>query len=573
MARPGKLADTLRLLTKATAADLWDHLAVTYEDRVFLTLEEPSSFALIGGTEISYRQMRNGVAKLARVLVDEGVEPGDRVALCAGSRVDYAMALFAIIRMGAVAVPLHHHLTLDDVKELLRLSKAKTLVCDPRVALKKRGLKVLSLAPGGGLDAESVHAAPLEPAAIDPDGTCAVLFTSGTTGTPKGAELTSKSLLAVTRLAVLTPDGANEQTVCGLPLAHIMGLSTLLSTAMAGARMHWLSKFDAATVMDALVRLRATFFVGVPAMYAMLADHDPEHRDLSSVRIWVSGADAMSPALAERFRRVGCALKSPLGRPIFTAGFAEIYGMVELSGAAILRFTPPSPVDSRVTGSVRRLAERFSAARSALAARLPGVSRSADNPRRGYTIPIPPYRIRVVDDAGVQVSAGTVGNLVVKGPGMTKGYLDDPEATKRATQDGWLLTGDLAVKSRLGQVTFVSRKKDGIKHGGYSVFPAEIEARLVHHDAVLEAVVLGGPHPTKGQVPVAVIVPEVGTTATAAEILAWCRETFAAYKAPRALVFRDRNAIPRNDNRKVLKDALLAQVIDELQEAFGAVFR
>jgi acyl-CoA synthetase (AMP-forming)/AMP-acid ligase II len=142
----------------------------------------------------------------------------------------------------------------------------------------------------------------------------------------------------------------------------------------------------------------------------------------------------------------------------------------------------------------------------------------------------------------------------MRGPGVTQGYDHDPAATRRATHDGWLFTGDLAKRSRLGLIAFVTRKKDVIKHGGFSVFPAEVEAQLVEHPAVAEAVVFGAPHPSKGAIPVAVVVLAPGAKATVRDLLEWARENIAPFKAPRAIVLALRAEIPRNDNAKVIKD-------------------
>jgi acyl-CoA synthetase (AMP-forming)/AMP-acid ligase II len=289
------------------------------------------------------------------------------------------------------------------------------------------------------------------------------------------------------------------------------------------------------------------------------------------MRLWVSGADAMPPVLVERFCARGCAFTSPLGSPLTTAAFAEIYGMVELSGPAILRFTPPRLREgrrrrTRLFGARARVENRFAVLAGMLRARLPAAAASDDD-GRAITVPIPPYRIKVVDEDGKSVKPGAVGDLVVKGPGVLKSYLGEDAAAKKVTKDGWLFTGDLARRGRLGQIRFVARKKDVIKHGGYSVFPAEIEAALSRHPDVRTAVVLGAPHPTKGQVPIAVVVPAHEDVDRDA-LLAWSRDRFASYKAPRAVLFLDEADIPRNDNKKVKKDALLGQVIARARADF-----
>jgi acyl-CoA synthetase (AMP-forming)/AMP-acid ligase II len=288
-----------------------------------------------------------------------------------------------------------------------------------------------------------------------------------------------------------------------------------------------------------------------------MAAEEPESFDLSSVKLFASGADAMPPPLIERFRKLGCAVKSPRGKLLFTSAFAEIYGMVELSGPAILKVTPPEPFeDAPIRSRVRRsrIAPRLTNVRARLRENIRALAGRREDERAALGIPIPPYRAKIVDDNGKTVRPGVVGELVLKGPGVTKGYDADPQATAKTTQDGWLRTGDLAWKNRLGFIAFATRKKDVIKHGGYSVFPAEVEAQMMTHPRVAEAVVFGIPHATKGAQPAAAVV--VKGNVTVEELLEWCRANIASYKAPRVIAIVKADEIPRNANKKVLKDDL-----------------
>jgi long-chain acyl-CoA synthetase len=544
-------------LARATLGDVWDRLAKAYGARVALTLEEPLPSDGRRLQELSYVEIADAVARMAGLLASRGVRRGDRVAVCAANRIDYALACFAAVRAGAVAVPLHHHSKPAEVEALVARSRARFLVADPDKAITRAGIVTVAMSDllSGGVRSRPVKLAPSDPAMI--------LFTSGTTGAPKGATLSSRALLAVARLATLIPDARNESGVCGLPLAHVMGMSTLLCALLAGARVHWISKFDAQVVLEEIEARRASFFVGVPAMYALLAEQEPERFDLSSVRLFASGADAMPPALLERFRGLGCAVRSPRGRPLLTAAFAEVYGMVELSGPAILKITPPGPrAGGPVTAPVRaalqrsKIAPRLVSARSRVQRRVRSWAGAPDDGQLALGMPIPPYRARIVDDDGRPVRPGVVGELVLRGPGVTSGYDADPSATARTTQDGWLRTGDLAWKNRLGLIAFATRKKDVVKHGGYSVFPAEVEAQLGAHPQIAEAIVFGVPHRTKGAVPAAAIVLKRGARLTERDLLTWAREHIAPFKAPRAIAIVTRDEVPRNANRKVLKDEL-----------------
>jgi long-chain acyl-CoA synthetase len=537
VARLGVIGAVRLAVGRATLADLWDRLAEAYGRRTVLTLAEPLALKILTASELTHEDLLDVIARTAGGLQELGVRRGERVAICTANRVDYAISIFAAIRAGAIAVPLHHGLKPGEIATLARQAKARLAIVE-RATGRLKGTRTVFAGRGGEVDEATAASPRIPPETIDPEAPAAILFTSGTTGVPKGATLTSRSLLAVARLAALVPDAGDERGVCGLPLAHVMGLSTFLFNALAGSRMHWLTKFDAGAAMDAIAAQRSTFFIGVPAMYAMLAEEGAESRDLSTIKLWASGADAMPPALAAKFQTWGCALRSPLGQRLLTAAFAEVYGMVELSGPAILKLHPPVPASERVM-------KRFTGANA-------------------YGIPIPPYRAKIVDDAGKPSKAGTVGELLIKGPGVTKGYDRDPKATGKATDGGWLKTGDFAKRNRLGLISFVSRKKDVIKHGGFSVFPAEVEAQLMTHGEIAEAVVIGAPHPTKGAVPVAVVVKSKGSSLTEMALLDWCKAEIAGYKSPRAVLFVKSAEIPRNANKKVLKDALKEAMLPRL---------
>jgi len=552
-------------LGRVTLANLWDRLADAYGGRVAFTLEEPVWLGPLRSNTVTYADAAAAAARIARVLMEAGAGPGKRVAICGANRIDYALTVCAAVRAGAVAVPLHHHLKPAELASMAKHARADLLVADTAVELP--GVRVLHSGHGGDLD---VDVRPFGPVGLGREDPAVILYTSGTTGKPKGATLTSRSLLAVARLASLAPVRLLEDRggICGLPLAHVMGLSTLLCAALAGTRLHWLSKFEPEVVLRRIEELQPGFFVGVPAMYQLLAASRPERFDLSSIKLFASGADAMPPALAERFARLGCSGRLPSGAPLLTAAFAEIYGMVELSGPAIVKVTPARPVEGLRTARLLKRIRGAAPGEPAPGGRRQAVTRERHSRREtgdlppadpGYGFPIPPYRARIVDEQGAQAPAGEVGELVLRGPGVMKGY----EAGAGLDAEGWLHTGDLARQTRLGLIQFVTRKKDVVKHGGFSVFPAEVEAQLCEHPAVAEAVVLGMPHPLKGAVPVAVVV--LKGRASEPELKAWAREHIAPYKSPRAVVAVAASELPRNANKKVLKDELREQVRARLE--------
>jgi long-chain acyl-CoA synthetase len=256
-------------------------------------------------------------------------------------------------------------------------------------------------------------------------------------------------------------------------------------------------------------------FVGVPAMYRMMLEAGAEQRDLSSVRMWASGADAMPVELARKFQSMGGGA-SVFGRTVGRATFVDGYGMVELGGGAALGVIPPAGP----TGMLR--------------------------------LPLPGYKLRIVDDHGEEAPRGEVGELVVKGPGVMRGYHGQQDATAETmTPDGWLRTGDLARRGRLGLIEFAGRKKDVIKHGGYSVFAAEVEAALEEHDDVVEAAVVGVPDERKGEVPCAAVRLGGGGTATGDDLVAWAEQRLSDYKVPQRVLVVDE--FPRTGTDKVRK--------------------
>jgi len=255
----------------------------------------------------------------------------------------------------------------------------------------------------------------------------------------------------------------------------------------------------------------------------MLLEAGAESRDLSSVRAWGSGADAMPADLAAKFKSLGATASLPFVGSIGEALFFEGYGMVESGGGAAVKASPP----------MLNL----------------GLGESL-----GF--PMPGYKFRVVDEDGNDVGAGQIGELLLKGPGVTKGYWGDTAATEAAlTADGWLRTGDLARKGVMGAVVFAGRKKDVIKHGGYSVYALEVERTLEEHPDVLEAAVLGLTDARKGQVPVAAVRLKPGATFDEEALRAWADERLSEYKVPQRIVPVDE--LPRTGTNKVQRQELL----------------
>jgi acyl-CoA synthetase (AMP-forming)/AMP-acid ligase II len=357
-----------------------------------------------------------------------------------------------------------------------------------------------------------------------PGDVAAIFYTSGTTGKPKGARLTHRALVAQSQSAGVYPSGLRrDEAIAGLPVAHIMGFTVLLSLAVAGIPVHFLPRFRPDEVLDAIERRRSTVFIGVPAMYRLLLEAGAETRDLRSIRVWASGADVMPTDLARRFQRMGATATLPGGLSVGDALFVEGYGMVEVGGGVAAKVSPPgipSPLGSFLG------------------------------------VPLPSYRFRVVDSTtGREVRVGQVGELLVKGPGVLQGYHGDAAATAAVlTDDGWLRTGDLVRRGPLGLVSFAGRSKDVIKKGGYSVYAVEVQAALEEHRSVAEAAVLGVPDDRLGEQVVAAVRLLPGEAAGEGELIAWCAERLSSYKVPS--VVRIVDTLPRTGTEKVKKSEL-----------------
>ena len=357
----------------------------------------------------------------------------------------------------------------------------------------------------------------------------ALFYTSGTTGAPKGAELTHRALVGQLTPAAAWPGFLrSDEIVMSLPVAHIMGFVAVLGPALAGIPVYFLDRFSPVRLLEIIEERRASAFIGVPAMYQSMLERGAAERDLRSVRIWISGADVMPAELARSFKSFGATVRVPGLGPVGEATFAEGYGMVEVGGNVATKISPPLlPVG---------LGDSL------------GVS-------------MPGWEMSVVDEEGEPVAAGQVGELRLRGPGVLAGYWGDEGATAATiTADGWLRTGDLVRSGPFGTVMFHGRAKALIKSGGYSVYPLEVEADLVEHPDVLEAAVVGLADHTLGEVPVAAVRLRRAARTTPDELVTWAAERMAHYKAPRRVVVVDE--LPRTGTRKVQRDQLLPLFAD-----------
>ncbi|HXR39926.1 MAG TPA: class I adenylate-forming enzyme family protein [Terracidiphilus sp.] len=443
----------------------------------------------------------------------------------------------AVVRAGGIAVPLNPMLTVAEVRRILVNSGTEILVTDKAVFERniqdRQALNVRTWIQSDdehetltGFLRPAAAGASFPPAAIDPGATVAVFHTSGTSGFPKGAALSSRALLGARSSSVLAGLflGHKDLALIALPWSHIMAVSIALYGLMAGIRGCVLDRFDVASALDLAEQLRVTAIVGVPTMFARLVNSNPDPARLASVRLWLSASDHLPSEVRERMRQFGALLRLPFGRripPVLING----YGMVELGGLAMMG------IDLSF---------------------LPG---SGD-----LCFPVPPFHIRVADESGRPVKAGVTGECQIRRRGLSPHYWKDrSDSEGLLTADGWLRTGDLATRNRLGLIRLVGRMKDVIKSGGYSVYVRELEEAMMAHPAVARAAAFGLPHKEKGEIPVAVVELMQGSQASAGDLLDWCRLNLAAYKAPRRIWILSPGAMPMNHTGKVLRRELREQ--------------
>jgi acyl-CoA synthetase (AMP-forming)/AMP-acid ligase II len=485
-----------------------------------------------------FEDLYREVNALSRFLVEEtGLRRGELVAISKTNDVRCFRWFLAVIRAGGIAVPLNPLLSLAELETILAQCRASVLVTDQAVfestIRARQALPVTHWIQG---DSEAatlegfrrvspayLEAPPLPPMRLDPDDPVAIFYTSGTEGFPKGVALSSRALLGSRVMAILIALllGKSDLALLALPWAHILAVSTVLYGLIAGARACFLPRFEVQQAIAAIERYRVTAFVGVPAMLVKLVEAAPPREKLASLRVWVSASDFLPPACRHRLLQYG-AVARVFGRRVVRPLLINVYGMAELGGSAMLGLDVPG---------------------------LPG--------RGELCVPVPPYRVRIADQDGRPMGRGQVGECLIKGPGLPSGYWNDPQGSSTLlTPDGWLRTGDLAVKNHLGLVRLVGRAKEVIKCGGYSVHAREVEHVIATHPSVASAAVVGVPHPQKGEAPIGVVELCEGFAPSEEELLAWCRCRLASYKLPRRIHILGKGALPQGATEKILKRVL-----------------
>jgi len=467
-----------------------------------------------GDRRIDHETLSRRVGSLARALAARGIGRGDRVAILAWNGLEFLEATFATAGLGAILVPLNVRLARPEIDQILRRAGAKLVLADP-------GLSDSGLALGPPYEAElERHAGPFAPTPVPEDDIAQIYFTSGTTGIPKGVQLTHRNVVWHARAAIRELELTSEDVWAHVaPMFHLADAWATLAITAVGGTHAMLPKFDARAALELFQRERATITNLVPTMLNLVVRH-PEAGafDLSSFRLVLSGGAAIAPALVrETMELFGCE-------------YAQTYGMTE---------TSPYLTISLLDEELRALPE---------AERFRWICKTGR--------PFAGIELRVVGDDGRDVPADerTVGEIRVRGASVTPGYFEDEAATREAFEDGWLKTGDLAVIDARGYVTVVDRKKDVIKTGGESVYSTEIEAVLRDHPAVHEAAVFGVRDELWGERVCAAVVLRDGAEVTSAELEATCRRELAGFKIPREIRFV-RN-FPRTGSGKIAKRML-----------------
>src|SRR5579863_7695486 len=382
-----------------------------------------------------------------------GLRPAEPVAIYCSNNNNYFHWFLAIIRAGGIAVPLNPQLSLSEVKRIMADSGTELMIADKAVferSIVDRGalnVRAWIQADDGpetidGFLRVTDCGAPLPPAAVDPAATVAVFHTSGTTGFPKGAALSSRALLGARASTVFAGLflGPKDIALIALPWSHIMAVSIALYGLMAGIRGCVLDRFDVDNAIDLVERFGVTAFVGVPAMLARVVNSNPQPSRLASLRVWLSASDYLPSDVRARLREFGALVRLPGGRnvpPIILNG----YGMVELGGLAMM-----------------------------------GIDLALFPGNGQLCFPVPPFRVRIADENGRRVRAGKPGECQIRRRGIAPHYWKDKEGNNGLlTSDGWLRTGDLATRNHFGMIRIVGRIKDVIKSGGYSVYVRELE--------------------------------------------------------------------------------------------------
>ncbi len=490
------MSANLALNLTRTAAEHPDAIAVKLDDAAF-----------------NYGLLDNAGQRVAAMLKSKGVGPGDSVGIMLPNVPYFPAVYYGVLRAGAVVVPMNVLLKGREVAYYLADSQAKLLFAwhgfmeAAQAGAREAGdIEIVEVKPGEIEGLIFAHEPDEAMAEVDGDDTAVILYTSGTTGKPKGAELTHDNLRSNVAVAVALFDmGVGDVIFGGLPLFHSFGQTCTMNAAIrCGACVTLLPRFDPGKALEIIERDRCTVFEGVPTMYGALLNHpDRKKSDVSTLRVCASGGASLPVEVLRGFEECfGCKV-------------LEGYGLSETSPIASFNH----PDRERKPGSIGT--------------------------------PIKGCEMKLVDDDRKEVAQGEIGEILIKGDNVMKGYWRHPDATAESIRDGWFATGDMARVDEDGYFFIVDRKKDLIIRGGYNVYPREVEEVLYEHPAVREAAVVGVPHEELGEEIGAAIALKEGASAEAEELRDFVKGQLAAYKYPRRIWFVDE--LPKGPTGKILK--------------------
>jgi long-chain acyl-CoA synthetase len=467
----------------------------------------------LGEVELSYAELDDRSARLAALLREKGVEQGDRIGVMLPNVPEFPVAYYGVLRAGAIVVPMNVLLKEREIAFYLEDSGTKLLLAwhgfadEARAGAADAGAELVEVEPA----AFAAMLGELEPspgvADTAEDDIAVLLYTSGTTGKPKGAELTHLNLSRNAEISSRTTCqvGAGNIVLGALPLFHSFGQSVGMNASLrVGACLTLVPKFDPGEALATMERDGVTHFYGVPTMFGALLHHPERKRyDTSTLRNCVTGGASMPVEVLHGFEEA------------FGAKVLEGYGLSETSPVA----SSNHPDMERKPGSIGT--------------------------------PIEGVEMRVVDENDQPVEQGEVGEIVIRGHNIMKGYWQRPEATTEAMRGGWFHSGDMARVDEDGYFYIVDRKKDLIIRGGYNVYPREVEEVLYEHPKIREAAVVGVPHDEWGEEIGAAVVLHEGEELSPEEVSAYVKDRIAAYKYPRVVWFLD--DLPKGPTGKILK--------------------
>lgn len=492
------------------------------------------------GQDTSYKEFDASVARFASSLQKMGIGKGDHVVFLLGNTPHFLISLHATMRIGATAIPVNPIYTPDEISYIVHNSDAKAVIAlDLLLPLVKQAASAFQMVKHYVIcetvpdTPERIVALPdevkvkvhtftqliatgsldVEPVPIDENETAIILYTSGTTGGPKGAMLTHKNIYSNARdIATYLDFTEDDRVVATLPVFHVFALSVVVNAPLLkGATIILVPRFSPGAIFDIVREQKATVFAGVPTMYNFMYQFPTgKKEDFETIRLAISGGSSLPVALLHNFEER------------FDVRISEGYGLSEASPVTCF-----NPLDrERVPGSI-------------------GMS-------------IINVENKVVDELGKEMPNGEVGELIVRGPNVMKGYYKMPEESAAALRGGWLYTGDLAKRDEDGYFYIVDRKKDLIIVGGYNVYPREVEEVLFEHQDIVEAAVIGVPDVDFGEEVQAFVVLKEGASVDEAELTAYCAKRLAKYKVPKRIEFLEE--LPKNTTGKILRRSLKTQI-------------